>query len=277
MLSLTDIVTRSSPPIPWTEGDNIPWDDPQFSERMLAEHLSQQHDLASRRVERIDAQVSAIRTLIAPPPARVLDLACGPGLYLSRLAAAGYQGLGIDFAPASIDRAQSAAVGSEMEFRLDDLRTADFGTGYDAVLLLYGQLNVFRRIEARSIIDRAFAALRPGGMLIVEPQTQQHIAESAKSTASWSSQQSGLFSPEPHLLLTETFWDPTVRTSTERFYVIDAATATVTRHALSNEAYADEELTALLGDAGFENVELRPSLAGDQDPGLCVVIGVRTA
>ena len=43
-MNLLDIVNRTPAPIPWDEGDNIPWDDPDFSKRMLAEHLSQSHD-----------------------------------------------------------------------------------------------------------------------------------------------------------------------------------------------------------------------------------------
>ena len=49
-MTLADIVSRKTPPIAWAEGENIPWDDPAFSERMLAEHLSQKHNLASRRL-----------------------------------------------------------------------------------------------------------------------------------------------------------------------------------------------------------------------------------
>ena len=110
MLSLPDIVTRSSPPTAWREGDNIPWDKPPFSERMLCEHLSQDHDLASRRLSLIDSQVARLlATVIPAAPARVLDLACGPGLYLSRIAGAGHCGVGIDFSPASIDHARSEA------------------------------------------------------------------------------------------------------------------------------------------------------------------------
>jgi hypothetical protein len=51
---ILDIVERQPEPTPWSEGDNIPWDDPGFSDRMLAEHLSQDHDLASRKSETID-------------------------------------------------------------------------------------------------------------------------------------------------------------------------------------------------------------------------------
>jgi hypothetical protein len=29
--------------VPWRDGANLPWDDPAFSERMLAQHLDPSH------------------------------------------------------------------------------------------------------------------------------------------------------------------------------------------------------------------------------------------
>ena len=58
-MTLFDIIRRSANPLPWSEGDNIPWHDPDFSRRMLDEHLTQAHDAASRRFEIIDRNVSA--------------------------------------------------------------------------------------------------------------------------------------------------------------------------------------------------------------------------
>ncbi|HHI03179.1 MAG TPA: hypothetical protein ENL22_06630, partial [candidate division Zixibacteria bacterium] len=40
----------------WDGKYKIPWDDPGFSRRMLQEHLSQDHDLASRKKEMIKKQ-----------------------------------------------------------------------------------------------------------------------------------------------------------------------------------------------------------------------------
>lgn len=59
-LTLLDIAARTLPPAPWAEGDNIPWDEPTFSERMLREHLSQHHEMASRRFE----DVRLLRSLL---------------------------------------------------------------------------------------------------------------------------------------------------------------------------------------------------------------------
>jgi hypothetical protein len=35
------IYDRPQPPVPWRDGANLPWGDPAFSERMLAQHLDQ--------------------------------------------------------------------------------------------------------------------------------------------------------------------------------------------------------------------------------------------
>jgi hypothetical protein len=69
-MNLTDIVSRTLSSGPWAEGENIPWDDPAVSERMLAQHLSQEHDLASCRSVKVDEQVGWIHERLrggAPP------------------------------------------------------------------------------------------------------------------------------------------------------------------------------------------------------------------
>jgi len=109
-MQLLDIVSRASIPSPWSEGDNIPWDEPGFSRRMLEEHLSQEHDAASRRFATIDQHVDFIhQRLLSGRPVKLLDLGCGPGLYTSRLARLGHTCTGIDYSPASIDYAEKQA------------------------------------------------------------------------------------------------------------------------------------------------------------------------
>ncbi len=140
--TLSAIRDRRLPPIPWTEGDNIPWQDPGFSQRMLVEHLSQAHDLASRRSSSIEAQVSCVaERLRGLDHASVLDLACGPGLYLHRLARQGHRGYGIGFSPAAIDYARRIVAQEQLDCRFEyaDLRHADFGEGFDMVLLIYAR------------------------------------------------------------------------------------------------------------------------------------------
>jgi SAM-dependent methyltransferase len=277
MATLLDIVSRAVPPVPWTEGENIPWDDPAFSERMLAEHLTDRHDLASRRSAVIDRQVAWIQRQV-PRDGTVLDLACGPGLYLNRLARRGRSGVGIDFSPASLRHARHVARSEELpvHYVQGDIRSTDFGGGFDLVLLLYGQLNVFWRSEAEDIVRRAATALVPGGRLIVEIQTHDAVRAGGDRDSTSVTHQSGLFSDRPHLLLSESHWDEEAATTTERFHVIDGASASVTSHAMSTVAYREGELTAMFERMGVPIVATSRSLSErDADENLFVLIGRR--
>lgn len=267
MKKILDIVDRTVEPTPWFEGDNIPWNDPEFSQRMLAEHLSQEHDLASRRGETIDRHVEWIFSeILGSSPARVLDLACGPGLYTIRLARFGCECVGIDFSPASIRYAADAAASEEelsCTYHQADVRDGLFGEGFDLVMMLYGQFNVFPRDLGMEILKRAHRALKPGGSLLLEFQSRELIQRDGETARSWYTAQSGLFSAAPHLVLQENFWHADAESSTTRFLIIDAQTGGVSSYALSNEAYTESDLADALSSAGFKGTESFRSLTGE--------------
>ncbi|MCO6450469.1 MAG: class I SAM-dependent methyltransferase [Caldilineales bacterium] len=264
-MRLIDIINRQGVPEPWAEGEKIPWNDPAFSARMLAEHLSQAHDAASRRAEIIDRHVAWIHDdVLRGQPTRILDLGCGPGLYSNRLAQLGYQCTGIDFSPASITYAREQAVrtGVSSTFILDDIRTADFGAGYGLVMLIFGEFNVFRPAEARDILVRAHRALEPDGILLLEPHTFAQVQGLGQQPRSWFSAGQGLFGDEPHLVLRESFWNEAQNVAIERYYVIDGATTEAACHSSSTQAYADEEYRSMLAECGFGEVAFYPVLGG---------------
>lgn len=266
---LIDIIRRNPAPVPWSEGDNIPWHEPGFSERMLKEHLTQDHDAASRRFEKIDAHVHWIHhEVLAVQPGKLLDLGCGPGLYAMRMTGLGHQVTGVDYSPASIAYAQEQAEqhAQEINYIHADIREADYGVNYDTAMLIYGETNVFKTTDIRSIFDKIYAALKPGGKLILEPHTFEIIQEIGNNPSSWFTSEEGLFSPAPHLVLTENSWDAEQRAATIRHYMIDAAAGNVIRYAQSMQAYTNKDYRKLLTDAGFTNIQFYPSLSGIPDP-----------
>jgi len=268
-MKLIDLVHRQTPPAPWSEGEKIPWNDPAFSERMLAEHLSQAHDAASRRFEKIDEHVRWIHgELLSGRATRVLDLGCGPGLYTSRLARLGHECVGIDFAPAPIRHAAEAATrdGLPCTYHLGDLRTADYGAGFGLAMLVFGEFCVFRPSDAEGILAKAFDALAPGGLLLLEPHTCAAVRRMGERGASWQAKPRGLFSDRPHLFLAESFWGEATQTATSRCYVIDAAGGEVSRSVSTVQAYREEQYRAMLTGRGFESVRFFPSLTGVEDP-----------
>jgi SAM-dependent methyltransferase len=254
---LTRLINRDTQPSEWSK---IPWHDPDFSRRMLAEHLSQAHDLASRRLSIIERQVEWIhRKCLDGQAASILDLGCGPGFYASRLAALGHTCTGIDISPASIDYAR--ANDPEGRYLLGDVRSLEYGTDYDLVLMIYGELNAFSPQDAGGIIGKAHAALKPGGKLLLEVSRYEAVYRSGGKAPSWHTAEKGLFADEPYLCLTESRFD--LDRAIEHYYVILASSDELRQYTTMHQAYTEDEYRRLL--AAFRQMQLYPSLTGDAD------------
>lgn len=267
-MNLIDLIQRQAVPIPWAEGEKIPWNEPAFSRRMLHEHLSQSHEAASRRLSTIDAHVAWIhRAVLSGQPSKILDLGCGPGLYSQRLAQLGHTCRGIDFSPASIAYAREQAQAAQLSctYLEQDLRRADYGAGYDLVMFIFGEFNVFRPAEIRAMLAKAYQALGERGRLLLEVHTFAAVQESGEQPASWYSAQSGLFADYPHLCLTESFWDKEQAVATIRYFIVEGTSGAVTRYASSMQAYTKAQYQGLLNACGFEQVTFYPSLRGEVD------------
>jgi SAM-dependent methyltransferase len=263
-MKILDLIERVPFPQPWSEGDNIPWNDPDFSRRMLEEHLTQDHDAASRRFEIIEAQIYWIHeTLLRDRPAKILDLGCGPGLYANRMAYLGHTVNGFDFSPASIAYARAVSEKEKLgnTFSEADIRKADYGENYDFAMLIYGEFNVFRPADASLILQKIQRALKPGGLLLLEPQDLESLQRARQNPPVWRAYRQGLFSDRPHLYLTENFWDARTSTVTTRYWVVDAASGEVTRYASTAQGYTDADLEGLLIRSGFGDVRFYPALA----------------
>ena len=244
----------------WVGAYKIPWQDPAFSRRMLAEHLSQEHDLASRRTEWIERQVDWIHNdLLGARSVRLLDLGCGPGFYALRLTQLGHQVHGIDFGPASIEYANRHNPDpSRCTFMLGDIRTADFGGPYDLATMLYGELNVFSPEELAGVLRRVHDCLAPGGRFITEVQVAEAVKKSGLAGPTEQSYEAGLFSDRPHRLRTENRWHPDERAAVQTFHVTSQDEGHVQTYRSTTKAWSEEELIALLTEAGFTQPMPRP-------------------
>ncbi len=260
--SISNLHTRPIPAQPWAEGEKIPWNDPAFSARMLREHLTQEHDAASRRAKIIKKHIKWIHNFVlAKTVSRILDLGCGPGLYCAELATLGHTCHGIDFSPASIDYAVKNAP-ENCTYTLGDLRAVEFLPGFGLVQFLFGEFNVFSRPHAREILQKAHAALAPGGQILLELQTFDAVEQMGNQPSSWYTSGGGLFSDNPYLCLMESFWDEDQSATTER-YIIFEDNQPILRYASTTLAYSEEDIAAMLTDAGFSDVQFHPSLTGE--------------
>lgn len=100
------------------------------------------------------------------PPGTAVDLACGEGRNAIWLAGQGWSVIGIDFSEVAVDRARRAAGtagGLQVTWVVGDALGVELPQ-VDLALLAYLQLPAEQR---RTAVRRAFAALNPGGTLLV--------------------------------------------------------------------------------------------------------------
>lgn len=248
---------------------------------MLLEHLSQEHDAASRRSPVIDSHIKAIHSqILQGKPANILDLGCGPGLYAVCLARLGHRVVGIDISPASVRyaREQSEKERLQCRFVLGDMRDTDYGGPFDLVIQIFGELNTFKPDDVGRILARCNDSLVKGGHILLEIDLPQFIRSIGERANTWKSVDSGLFLDHPHIYMTESFWDEDSQTSTTRFITIDSASDEVTVHAATQKAYSEDECRQMLATAGFSQIETWPALSCTPeyyDPDRYVLTGVK--
>jgi SAM-dependent methyltransferase len=199
------------------------------------------------------------------PGKRLYDVTCGPGLYAVEFAGRGLMVTGVDFSPAAVAYARQLAldkaVGSRCVFIEQDVREVTWPPGtFEAAIFLYGQLTVFPRSTAFTLLQDIARALAPGGKLCIELLDPDKVDRQPSSW--WFTDDTGLWGDRPFIHFGERRWLPEDQISVERFYTIDLATATMQEINLSDQVYHREEMVQLLTDAGFQHVDVYPHWDG---------------
>ncbi len=258
--ALWRIFQRSEIPVPWSKGGNLPWNEPDFSKRMLREHLDESHGAASRATkERLLLIDKMWSWLDLQTGSRLLDMTCGPGLYAVEFALRGCHVTGIDFSPASIAHAKGLALEKAVDdtciFIEQDVRSASLEpNSFEAATFIYGQLSVFPREDARSLLTKIASALVPGGRLCIELLNPSKVDK--KNSSWWFTDDKGLWGDDPFLHLGERFWLEEQQMSIERFQILNLDNGKLSRINLCDQAYSVESMVDLMKVSGFDAVDV---------------------
>ncbi|MFL5441288.1 MAG: methyltransferase domain-containing protein [Myxococcales bacterium] len=114
-----------------------------------------------------------VRNLAIEPPARLLDLPCGPGRHALLLAGRGYRVTGIDIAQEAIEWARRRAreLGVEAEFVVGDMRNPPPAAPYDGAYCLGNSFGYLSHEDTRRFVRNVLHAVRPGGRWIIDTGT----------------------------------------------------------------------------------------------------------
>lgn len=268
--SLQQILKAAHPPRPWVDGHQIPWNDPTFSERMLLVHLDPSTHMASRSSEMIDRHVSWLNRQLSSE-SHVLDVGCGPGLYCHELARLGHRSTGFDFAPAPLEWARTKSEAESLGCNFLDLDLTHLpdnlnqlvGAPVDAITFWFGEFHSFSPEMVKDFLPRLHRCLKPGGKFFLEYQPEEVFVKEEYNE--WSMQESSIFCDRPHLWLQEFGWDEKTSTETHAHWILETNSGNLDHYIQCHKAWTDDQLIALLAEAGFKDPVFHPAITGESE------------
>ncbi|WP_410539939.1 class I SAM-dependent methyltransferase [Streptomyces sp. KL2] len=220
----------------WYEDDTL-WSD--FSETMFSE----------RRRAQAASTVAKSPLLDFPAGTRVLDLCCGPGLYLVPLASGGCRVTGVDLSPVMLERARTACeeAGAEVRLVRADMLTHVEPESYDVVLNVYTSFGYFDDPQDNlRVLRNAHDSLVPGGRLLVDVMGKEVLA-------GWIGRpQLVELDGGAYVVQRDTVLDDWTRLRTD-WTLVRGGTAQ--EASITSFVYSAAELRAMFEAAGFTDVE----------------------
>ena len=251
------------------------WTDPYVSRHVLEAHLDPHIEDASRKAWQIQASVERIcdhaaqsaageRSVKSASP-RLLDLACGPGLYANQFAARGFRVVGIDFAETSIAHARREAQreGLSIDYRTQSFLTAEFDGPYDVVTMIYGEFCTLTESERHTLLDRIHNALRPGGLFAFDVFTSTYVDRLRRCDDFYVSEGGGFWQKAPHVVIEQVFHYPQASASVSRYTLVEADGA-YRQFSVWWRSFGHDEVASLLDKHGFAIEAAYGSIWGDQ-------------
>ncbi|MFJ5265241.1 class I SAM-dependent methyltransferase [Streptomyces sp. NPDC088387] len=220
----------------WYEDDSL-WSD--FAPTMFS----------PERAESVAGLVATSPLLDFPPGSRVLDLCCGPGLFLVPLAARGYDVTGVDLSAPMLERAREACERADAEVRLvrEDMLTYTAPEAFDVVLNVFTSFGYFDDPDDNlRVLRNAWESLASGGQLLVDLMGKEVLA-------GWIGRPQAVDLPDgSYVVQRDVVLDSWRRLRTDWTLVRGDSARTAS---LTSYLYSAAELHDLFVTAGFADVE----------------------
>ena len=147
------------------------WTSEHTSKQMLAFHLNENIDVASRKAAFIDRSVDWIASRFdLSNDTKIADFGCGPGLYTARLARKQAKVTGIDFSQRSIQFAVEDAERSGLSIRYVNKNYLDFDTEdrFDLILMIMCDFCALSPEQRKQMLGKFHKLLKPSGYVLLD-------------------------------------------------------------------------------------------------------------
>ncbi len=247
----------------WKPSTSKFWDDEYISLQMLNSHLDPKLEAASRNREQIDSETKFIINYTGMDRGKkVIDLGCGPGLYVREFAKTGAMVTGIDYSPRSINYALEN-VGNTYEnanFIFMNYLDLDYEESFDIATLIFYDFCVLNMKDQNRLLANIHRALKSGGVLVFDVVTENRRTSDATSILVF--EKGGFWSPEPYIeiLRTSVYEEPKTEGMQYTIIAEDGATRVIR---LYHRLFGLEDITSLLNNNHFEVEKIYKNLQGE--------------
>ncbi|WP_304507392.1 class I SAM-dependent methyltransferase [Anaerotignum sp.] len=238
------------------------WEDEYISEQMLNFHLNPDIEAASKTKETIDSETSFIIKLTDMKEGKdVLDLGCGPGLYVKEFAKTGATITGIDISERSINYANEN-IKPEYEktfFIKKNYLDINFEKSFDIATLIFYDFCALSPKEQELLLSKIHRSLRDNGIFILDVVTEKK--ETATLT-NVSISQGGFWSPKPYIEILNTYLYEEPKTEGLQYTIIDEEGITKVIR-IYHRLFSLTEITEMLTKNGFKIEKVYHNLKGE--------------
>jgi 2-polyprenyl-3-methyl-5-hydroxy-6-metoxy-1,4-benzoquinol methylase len=184
------------------------WTDEHISQQMLALHLNEHVDAASRNAAFIDRSVGWIASHFdIDRGKRVADFGCGPGLYATRLAQRGACVTGIDFSKRSIEYGREVArrKGLPITFVHQDYLEFTTEDRFDLILMIMCDFCALSPAQRRTLLRTFHTLLVPDGAVLFDVYSLAAYRERQEAATYGPNLLNGFWSPQKYYGFLNTF------------------------------------------------------------------------
>jgi 2-polyprenyl-6-hydroxyphenyl methylase/3-demethylubiquinone-9 3-methyltransferase len=145
-----------------------------YDDKLSAEKLRRVYDIAPARVQQyFEAEIEHVLTRIVPD-SRVLELGCGYGRVLERLAGKSRFVVGIDTSLASLKLARQSLISSSNCHlaRMNAIQLALADDSFDVVICIQNGISAFH-VDPAQLINEAVRVTRPGGSVLFSSYSEK--------------------------------------------------------------------------------------------------------
>lgn len=239
------------------------WNDPHISSRMLEFHLNPDTEPASRKAVFIEKSARWIAEYFGLGDGkRVCDFGCGPGLYTSRLAAAGAGVTGIDFSSRSIAYARESASAHHLDINYIKQNYLEFAVpdNFDLVTLIYCDYCALSPAQRCRLLSVWRKCLKDGGQILLDVFSLSAYEGRAESAAYGHRLMDGFWSDHDYFGFVNTFKYPLEKVVLDKYTIIGADREWQVFNWL--KYFSAAELKDELAENGFEVTGVFSDVAG---------------